>query len=70
MIEINRETVKDYSALDSFVIYLCAEGIVEVQAGDGRVSMKTGEVVLLPAVLDEVTLIPVGQSKILEVYIS
>jgi mannose-6-phosphate isomerase len=70
MIEINRETVKDYSAHDSFVIYLCAEGIVEVQAGDGRVSMKTGEVVLLPAVLDEVTLIPVGHSKILEVYIS
>jgi mannose-6-phosphate isomerase len=70
LIEINCETVKDYSSLDSFVIYLCAEGIVEVQAGDGRVSMKTGEVVLLPAVLDDVTLIPVGHSKILEVYIS
>lgn len=69
LLEIDRETLKDYSALDSFVIYICVEGKAEIWAGENRVSLTTGEVILLPAMLEEITLRPDPHIKILEVYI-
>ncbi len=62
---------KDYSEIDSFVIYMCLEGNIKILSpGCENVSVTIGESVLLPASLDEVTLIPDKKSKILEVYIS
>ena len=69
LLEIDRETVKDYSALDSFVIYICVEGKAEILAGDERVSLTTGEVILFPATTDEVSITPNPDTRILEVYI-
>jgi mannose-6-phosphate isomerase len=69
LLEINRETEKDYSARDSFVIYICVEGKAEIRAGADSVVLTTGEVVLLPASLEDVTLLPDPLIKILEVYI-
>jgi mannose-6-phosphate isomerase len=69
LLEINRETGKDYSALDSFVLYICVEGKGEIRAGEESVSLTTGEVVLLPATVVEVCLVPDPNIKILEVYI-
>ncbi len=69
LIEIDRETVKDYCALDSFVIYICVEGNAEIMTGGANVSLHCGEAMLLPAVMEQVTLIPSARSKILEVYI-
>jgi mannose-6-phosphate isomerase len=64
-----QETYKDYSTLDSFVIYVCAEGKALIRTGDESISIAAGEVVLLPAILTEATLIPEPGVKILEVYI-
>lgn len=64
-----RETGKDYSSLDSFVIWIATEGHGLVRSGDHTVPLARGEVVLLPAVTGEVMLIPSAAMKILEVYI-
>ena len=69
LLEIDRETGKDYSALDSFVLYVCVEGKIGIHAGESRISLTTGEVVLLPATIEEVSLVPDPNSKILEIYI-
>ena len=69
LLEIDREISKDYSALDSFVIYICVEGKGEIRSGEEIVSMAAGEVVLIPAAISETSLLPAPAIKILEVYI-
>ena len=60
---------KDFSNLDSFVVYLCVEGIAAVKALGKVVPLHMGECVLVPAVADTVELFPEGKAKMLEVYI-
>jgi mannose-6-phosphate isomerase len=70
LLDADRETAKDYSSLDSFVIYLCVAGKGEIRSGDVTVPLTPGEVVLLPAVTEGVFVLPEPNIKILEVYIS
>ena len=61
---------KDYSETDSFVIYMCLEGQLEIHCpGCETETLQLGETILLPASIDEITLNPKVRSKILEVYI-
>lgn len=72
---INQLTVdkpigRDYATLDSFVIFVCIEGQVELQTENGNADVKCGETVLVPCSLNDVVLIPKNEkSKVLEVYI-
>jgi mannose-6-phosphate isomerase len=62
--------VKNYSDLDSFVILFCVAGKCSVQYPGGTESLKAGEVVLIPASLeDNIALVPTVETKILEIYI-
>lgn len=58
---------RDYADMDSFVIYICLDGNLELEYDGGTETVKKGETVLIPAELNEVTL--KGQGKVLEVYI-
>ena len=69
LLEVTRQTEKDYSSYDSFVIYICVEGKAEIRAGEECLTITKGEVVLLPATITEVSLNPDPDIKILEVYI-
>ncbi|MCX6305067.1 MAG: mannose-6-phosphate isomerase [Bacteroidetes bacterium] len=69
MLDFDRATEKDYSSLDSFVIYVCVEGKAELRTGEDSVSLSAGEVILLPATVAGITLLPEPAIKILEVYI-
>jgi len=69
LLEIDSITPKDYSELDSFVIYICVEGKAVIYSGEVSVSIIKGEVVLLPATTELVSLIPEPGFKVLEVYI-
>ena len=60
---------KDFSALDSFVAYLCVEGVAAVNALSTVVPLHAGECVLLPAVADTVELFSAASAKLLEVYV-
>ena len=60
---------KDYTLLDSFVIYICVEGGGSIAYNNGQsVSIIKGETVLIPAELDKITLNPDKPTKLLEVY--
>ncbi len=67
-LDINLE--KDLTSLDSFVIYLCAEGSFELSDQiHEKVILKAGEVVLVPASIERVFLKPLKTAKVLEIYI-
>lgn len=60
--------LKDYSNMDSFVIYHCVHGQVTVKTGGGDEVLNEGETILIPACIDEVVLIPMKYSELLEIY--
>ncbi|XCF07830.1 type I phosphomannose isomerase catalytic subunit [Tamlana crocina] len=59
---------KDYSALDSFVIYMCVSGGLELQSGNTSYLLKMGETILLPASLSHVK-IESENAEFLEIYL-
>ena len=69
VLTFNKGILKDYSALDSFVIYVCVEGTVRVESGSSIEILKTGEILLIPAITEKVALLPTNESRVLEVFI-
>ena len=71
IIQFTKQTFLDYSAIDSFVIFICVEGefMIQYNTTERSESIKMGDTVLLPAILKQITLLPIVKGKILEVYI-
>ncbi|MEL0645752.1 mannose-6-phosphate isomerase, partial [Olleya sp. Ti.3.14] len=57
-----------YDNLDSFVIFMCVEGTVEVTIGAEHETLKMGETILIPAKANAVVFNSTN-AKLLEVYI-
>lgn len=68
LIDLDKPIKKDYSELDSFIIYVCAEGDLTLKYDGMEFSLKNGEAILLPATINHVELFPKQASKVLEVY--
>jgi len=68
-IELDKGIEKDYSELDSFVILVAVSGSLTLGYGDESTRLGKGELVLLPAVLDNIRLIPDGEASVVETYI-
>lgn len=71
LIEFEKPYDFDYSAIDSFVIYMCMEGECRIfyHPDQEAVSCKAGETVLIPAELKEILIEPVKKTKLIEIYI-
>jgi len=69
-ISFNNPVERDYTALDSFVIYICTEGRFRITWNGKSENVSKGETVLIPAVITNVTLEPEAESKTLEIYIN
>jgi mannose-6-phosphate isomerase len=70
IIGFNDRIEKDYTLFDSFVIYICTEGEFMIRWEGNSEPVKKGETVLLPAMIKEVVLEPLIDSKTLEVFIN
>jgi len=67
---LDRPMEIDYNKLDSFVIYICLEGSYKIEYEGGSEDVKKGETVLIPAVIENLKLVPETDFiKLLEVYI-
>ncbi|MBR0393665.1 MAG: class I mannose-6-phosphate isomerase, partial [Alistipes sp.] len=64
ILQLDGTSRQDYCSLDSFVIYSCTEGSAEIVTDGGCESIKAGEVVLIPAEMEEVAVS--GKATILE----
>jgi len=70
LIDIDVQLEKDFSEVDSFVIYLCIEGAFELDDNkNDKIIIEVGETILLPASTMQIQLTPLNKAKILEVYI-
>ena len=69
--DMTEEITCDYSELDSFVIFICVEGTCRlIDDNRNEITLCAGETVLLPAAIQEVTIVPEGGSvKLLETYV-
>ena len=69
--DMTEEITCDYSELDSFVIFICVEGSCRLTYDNqNEITLRAGETVLLPAAVQEVTIVPEGQRvKLLETYV-
>jgi len=70
VLDFNKPLEKDYTYLDSFILYVCVEGRAEIRFQSDKIKVQAGETVLIPAVIEEVFLIPDPNCRILEVYIA
>ncbi len=68
LIHFGTAVVKDYSGIDSFVILQCAEGKCIVEYDAGSEVLNAGEVMLVPAVMERIRIVPQQETKILEVH--
>jgi mannose-6-phosphate isomerase len=70
LIDGNQRIVRDFSTIDSFVIYICMEGKLSLADVNGyAIDVQQGESVLVPAaVKNTVTLVPSERYKVLETY--
>ena len=70
--DMTEEISCDYSELDSFVIFICIEGVCKLKDNENNeLTLRAGETVLLPASTEDVTITPEegGSVKILETYV-
>lgn len=68
IIPLNGNIVRDYSNLDSFVIYICTEGSINIDVSGEKYQISMGETILLPATINEVVLNTDDNATLLEVF--
>lgn len=69
IIELDQTLKKDFEELDSFVIYISIEGITHINWENENISIKPGEALIKPAIIQDIEIVPDMASKLLEVYI-
>lgn len=70
LLELDKEISRDFSSLDSFVVYICMEGALLLKDNKGNtLKIEQGQTVLVPADTDGVVLTPSPTAKLMETYI-
>lgn len=69
LLEINKSKHFHYGHMETFVVYMCLQGKVEISGGTSNVMVEKGDTVLIPASMKDFTLSPDGEAKLLEISI-
>ena len=70
LIHFDRKLERDFSTLDCFVIYMCLEGGITLQYNSSeRTDLAKGDTILIPASIKSLSLVPAGESRLLEIYL-
>ena len=70
LLHLNQPKVRDFSSLDSFIIYICIEGKARLNDNKGNtLQVQQGQTILLPADTEYLTIDPGQSVKFLETYI-
>jgi mannose-6-phosphate isomerase len=68
IISIEGEVKKDYSDTNSFVIYICVEGVLDITHKGETYLLSQGETIMFPSSITSLVLNATNNVKILEVY--
>jgi len=71
LLHLTKELERDFSKIDSFVIYLCFEGSYTLTWESESIQVQKGETILVPASIENFSITPSGgkDAKLIEVYI-
>jgi len=70
LLELNKSLERDYSKIDSFVIYICMGGACSITDNKGNnLNIRQGESVLIPADTTGMTIVPEESVLLLETYV-
>ncbi len=70
LFELDKPIERDYSAIDSFIVYIFLDGGATIEDNMGNVlEVKQGESVLIPAVASSIIITPKENVKLLETYV-
>ncbi|NDW10749.1 type I phosphomannose isomerase catalytic subunit [Dysgonomonas sp. 520] len=70
LMELDKNFERDYSSVDSFVIYICTKGSAEIKDNKGNsLNVCQGESILIPADTSSIEIIPSGEVTLLETYV-
>ncbi|MGD1892814.1 MAG: type I phosphomannose isomerase catalytic subunit [Cyclobacteriaceae bacterium] len=68
-LEYTESTTRDYRSRDSFTIYVCVDGEVDIFSNEVRYPIKKGEAYLLPASVEQIELVTSAGFTLLESYV-
>jgi len=69
LLRFDHNITRHYDKIDSFVVYMCNEGNFVIEFDDEKTIVKKGDTILIPACIDELSLIPDSEVTLLEVYV-
>ena len=70
LIQFDKKLDMDYASLDSFVIYMCLDGDLDLwHTGENRTRLVKGDTILIPAAIKDLSLEPNEESRLLEIYV-
>ncbi|MFV0472074.1 MAG: type I phosphomannose isomerase catalytic subunit [Paludibacteraceae bacterium] len=70
ILEFSKTISKDYSKLDSLIVYMCLDGHFEVECQNTTTAVCKGETLMIPASINHLSIKPTdGKSKLLEIYL-
>ncbi|NOY50410.1 MAG: mannose-6-phosphate isomerase [Chlorobi bacterium] len=70
IINLDKAVIKNYTELDSFVIYIVTEGGLTIKWDGGEIGVAKGETLLVPASIDNLAINPSMESSLLEVFVT
>jgi len=69
ILEFDQAIAKDYEEMDSFILYICVEGVCNILAEETETGLRMGEAVLIPNGITKAQLFPKERCKLLEVFV-
>jgi mannose-6-phosphate isomerase len=69
VLRFDQNITRHYAAIDSFVAYMCLEGNFVIEFENTKTIVNKGDTVLIPASIDQLSLIPDNEVCLLEVYV-
>ena len=70
MLRFNKQIDRQYAKIDSFVAYMCLEGNFTIEFEGNKTEVSKGDTVLIPASIDDLTLLTDREVTLLEVYVA
>jgi mannose-6-phosphate isomerase len=70
LLDYDQPISKDFEELDTFVIYMAVEGNSLLKWDGGEEEIATGEAVVIPNIINNIELSPIGKAKLLEIYLT
>jgi len=68
-LSLNGPASRDYSQIDSFIVLMCLQGGGTIDFNNSSIQYNLGDTLLIPNQLQNITINPTEESKILEVYV-